>query len=187
MTFAKWIFSALLVVAMTGCATNKGTTPDEKRAAVRDMRSEVLAELYKEKPSARQEIASAPGYAVFSNVGVNVIFAAVGTGYGIAHDNRSGRDTYMKMGEAGLGLGIGVKDFRAVFVFHNAEAFNNFVEKGWVVGGDVDAAAKADDKGAAVSAEGVFNSATVYQFTESGLAIQASVKGTKYWVDKGLN
>jgi hypothetical protein len=27
----------------------------------------------------------------------------------------------MKMGSAGIGLGLGVKDFRAVFVFHDKE------------------------------------------------------------------
>jgi hypothetical protein len=36
-------------------------------------------------------------------------------------DNKTGRDTYMKMGEVGVGLGVGIKDFRAVFVFHSPE------------------------------------------------------------------
>ena len=30
------------------------------------------------------------------------------------------------MGEVGLGLGIGVKDFRAVFVFHSKTSFDPF-------------------------------------------------------------
>jgi hypothetical protein len=33
----------------------------------------------------------------------------------------------------------------------------------------------------------VIDRVTVYQLTESGLALQATVKGTKFWVDHELN
>jgi hypothetical protein len=33
----------------------------------------------------------------------------------------------------------------------------------------------------------VFDNITIYQLTESGLALQATVKGTKYWKDDALN
>ena len=93
----------------------------------------------------------------------------------------------MKMGEVGIGLGLGVKDFRAVFVFHDAKTLERFVEHGWAFGGQADAAAKAGDKGAAVAGEAVIDNITIYQLTESGLALQATVKGTKYWKDDSLN
>jgi len=32
-------------------------------------------------------------------------------------NNKTGKYTYMKMGELGIGLGLGVKDFRAIFIF----------------------------------------------------------------------
>ncbi|MEZ4485040.1 MAG: hypothetical protein R2864_10760 [Syntrophotaleaceae bacterium] len=67
-------------------------------------------------------------------------------------------------------LGLGVKDFRAVFVFHDTETMNRFTEKGWAFGGQADAAAKASDKGAAVGGEAVIDNITIYQLTESGLA-----------------
>ncbi|MFO7494317.1 MAG: hypothetical protein R6X05_01630 [Desulfobacterales bacterium] len=41
--------------------------------------------------------------------------------------------------------------------------------------------------GAAVGGETVFDNITIYQLTESGLALQATVKGTKYWKDGALN
>ena len=91
------------------------------------------------------------------------------------------------MGEAGLGLGIGLKDFRAVFVFHSRGALSQFVEDGWAFGVNADAAAKASEKGAAVGGEATFDNITVYQLTESGLALQATVKGTKFWQDSELN
>ena len=183
--FHRLFISLFLFTLLQGCAST-GESVADKRQAVNQMRSDVLAQLYQYKPSARQEIAHSPGYAVFSNVGVNILLASFGGGYGIAHDNGSGKDTYMKMGEVGLGIGLGLKDFRAVFVFNNRQAYTNFVNYGWSFGGEADAAAKASDMGGAINAEGAINGVTVYQFTQSGLALQATLKGTKFWVDHSL-
>jgi lipid-binding SYLF domain-containing protein len=151
------------------------------------MKNETLAKLYKVRQQARSQIAKAPGYAVFSDANVNVIFASFGGGYGVIKNNKSGKHTYMKMGEIGIGLGLGVKDFRAVFIFHDPETMNRFIESGWEFGGHADAAAKASDKGTAVGGEVLLDDITIYQLTESGLALQATVKGTKYWKDGALN
>jgi lipid-binding SYLF domain-containing protein len=151
------------------------------------MRQEVLAELYGIKPDTRVQIGSASGYAVFSNANINLILASFGGGIGVLHDNDSGRDIYMRMGEVGIGLGAGVKDFRVVFIFHDDDAFERFMDVGFSVGGQVDAAAKAGDLGVAVGGEAVVDNVTVYQLTQSGLALQATVKGTRYWQDNDLN
>ena len=124
---------------------------------------------------------------MFSNANINLLFASVGGGYGVAENKRLKKTVYMKMGEAGLGLGLGVKDFRAVFIFKNQESLEAFIDNGWEFGGHVDAAAKAGDKGAAVGGEAMLNGVTIYQITESGLALQATLKGTKYWKDTDLN
>lgn len=185
----KRIFTALLVLCaalLVGCAAT-GNTLSEKRATVQKMRQDVLTELYRIRPATRAHVQKAPGYAVFSNANVNLIFASFGGGYGVVRDARTGRDTYMKMGEAGLGLGLGVKDFRAVFVFDNQATMNRFVESGWEFGAHADAAAKAKDKGGAVGGEILVDGITVYQITENGLALQATIKGTKYWKDDELN
>ena len=151
------------------------------------MKNDVLTELFQKKPSARSVVNNASGYAVFSNANVNLIFASFGGGYGLAKNMRTGEHTYMKMGEVGLGLGAGVKDFRIVMVFHSEAALNNFINNGWSFGGQADAAAKAGDKGAGIGGEAVINGVTVYQLTESGLALQATIKGTKFWKDEALN
>ena len=54
-------------------------------------------------------------------------------------------------------------------------------------GAQADAAAKAGDKGAAASGEVAIENITIYQLTETGLALQATIKGTKYWKDTELN
>lgn len=161
---------------------------DKKRADILEMRAEVLERLYDERPETRLEIQNSVGYAVFSNIGVNVIFISGGGGKGVAHDKLTGTDTFMKMGTAGVGLGLGIKDFRAVFVFHDTKAFNNFVEKGWDFSGEADAAANSGDKGGEASgATTLSKKVNVYQFTKAGLALQATLRGTKYWKNKKLN
>lgn len=181
----KLVISAA-VVCLTACIA-PGESPSAKRSHIQTMKQNVLTDLYALKPSAKVEINHSPGYAVFSNINVNVIFASAGSGFGVAKNMSTGKEIYMKMAELGLGLGLGVKDFRAVFVFHNQTAFDRFVEFGWSAGGQVDAAVKAGDKGGAVAGEVVLDSVTVYQITETGLALQATLKGTKYWRDSGLN
>jgi len=181
------LFSLVLAFILSGCATTGGSTPQEKRQAVLSMRSEVLSDLYKVRPQAKAEINAAPGYAVFSNANVNIIFASFGGGYGVVRDNKTGKNTFMKMGEAGIGLGLGLKDFRAVFIFHDRASLAKFISSGWEFGGHADAAAKANDKGAAVGGEALLDGITIYQITKSGLALQATIKGTKYWKDDELN
>lgn len=51
--------------------------------------------------------------------------------------------------------------------------------------GDTRAGSKAEDKTAAAANTG--GPMEIYQFTESGLSLQATVQGTKYWKDSKLN
>jgi lipid-binding SYLF domain-containing protein len=177
----------LLCLVMAGCASHSGETVSQQRQTVVEMRASVLAELFALKPSVEQQIQSAAGYAVFDNTNVNVILASFGGGYGVVKNNTTGAQTYMKMAEVGLGLGAGVKDFRIVFVFHNQAVLERFVTQGWAFGAQADAAAKAGEKGAATGGEVTVDNMTVYQITKNGLALQATVKGTKYWPDDNLN
>jgi lipid-binding SYLF domain-containing protein len=184
-TYKKWL--VLLCSTLLGACMSSGGSVAEKRQSVQNMRDQVLAELYREKPDVRAQIQSAPGYAVFSNANVNLLFASVGGGYGILHNRSTGGETYLKMGELGVGFGLGVKDFRAVLVFHTNDALKRFQDYGMSVGAGADAAAVASNQGGAVGGELNFDNITVYQITESGLALQATLKGTRYWPDPALN
>ena len=177
----------LLASLLLGAFMSNSGSVAQRRQAVQDMRDQVLSELYRQKPDVRAQIQSAPGYAVFSNANVNLLFASFGGGYGIMHDRGTGRDTYLKMGELGVGFGLGVKDFRAVLVFHTNDAVKRFQDYGVSLGAGADAAAVASDQGGAVGGELNFDNITVYQMTESGLALQATLKGTRYWPDPALN
>ena len=169
------------------CATTvTAGSPAEDRKEYLAMKSKTLSDLYKIKPDVKAQIAKAPGYAVFSNANINVIFASFGGGYGVVQPKGS-KPVYMHMGEVGIGFGLGVKDFRAVFVFHDKATMDKFINSGWEFGAQADAAAKASDKGAAVGGEVVIDGITIYQLTESGLALQATVKGTKFWKNDKLN
>lgn len=189
MSTMKTTVGLLALIILTSCTIsgfNSGT-PEERRQAIQSMRQEVLTELYSIKPDTQAQLTNSAGYAVFSNASINLIIASFGGGVGVIHDNSSGADTYMRMGEIGLGIGAGVKDFRAIFVFHDSDALNRFLDVGISVGGQADAAAKAGDLGAAVGGEAIIDNISVYQLTQSGLALQATVKGTYYWKDSDLN
>ncbi len=161
---------------------------DRQREKILDMRKQVLESLYERRPEARSEIRSAEGYAVFSNVGVNLFMLSAGGGRGVVRDNDSGEDVFMNMASAGVGIGFGVKDFRGIFIFHTRSALDNFIEYGWDFSGQADAAAKSSDKGGEESVAGtVINGVTLYQLTEAGIALQATLQGTKYWEAKKLN
>ncbi len=163
-------------------------TPKEERKEILNMRQSTLNDLYKEVPGAKKLIQNSIGYAVFSNVGINLLVVSTANGSGVAHSKKSGKDTYMKMFSAGVGIGAGVKDFRGVFIFSTQKAFNDFVNKGWQASSQADAAAKSDKKGDAVAAAiDVGPGIKLFQLTEAGLALQATIQGTKYWKDEDLN
>lgn len=183
----KSVMMGCFAMMLSACASMGDGDTAQKQRAILDMKNEVLTQLYSKKPDTRAQIAAAPGYAVFSNANVNLLFVSAGTGYGVVHDNTAGQNIYMNMAEGGVGLGVGVKDYRIVMVFHSKAAMDKFVTSGWTFGGNADAAAKAANKGRSVEGEAYYGDVTVYTFTQSGLALQATVKGTKFWKDKELN
>lgn len=182
--------AALALPVAAGLFGPKGDSAEEKRAAVRKDRDEILAKLYASNPEAKAKIQNATGYGTFNNKNLNLLLFSSGHGYGMVVD-KSGKETYMAMGSLGGGLGMGGKDLSVVFIFKSPEVMNKFIESGWQFGGEADATAKAGDKGAAASKEaGVDTGANVfeiYQMTDTGVALQATVAGTKYWKDKDLN
>jgi len=185
---SKTILCLAILVLIAGCGPRGNLTVVEKQQVVMDMEKETLERLYKESPGTKEKIEKAAGYGTFSNANVNLIFASAGSGYGSVVDNATGKRTYMKMALGGVGLGLGVKDYRVVMIFKDKTALDKFVESGWDVGAHADAAAKAGETGGEVSGEGDIRSGVeVYSMTESGLALQATIAGTKYWKDDKLN
>jgi len=185
MIFALSIIAVLIF--MSGCGPSSRLPVAQRRQIVSDMETETLQRLYREKPSAKDEVKKSAGYGVFANANINLLIASAGSGYGVVVDNATGDRTYMKMALGGIGLGLGVKDYRQVLIFNSKEVLTKFVDSGWEFGGHADAAAKAGESGAEASGEGAVGPIKVYAMTKSGLALQATVTGTKYWKDKSLN
>jgi lipid-binding SYLF domain-containing protein len=169
----------------------KGDSIEEKRGKVRQQRDEILAKLYTTHPEAKDKIKKGAGYGAFNNKNMNLFLFASGHGYGVVVDNKTGKETFMAMGALGGGVGLGYKDLSVVFIFKNADVMKKFVDSGWQFGGEADATAKAGEKGAAASKEGGIDTGAnvfeIYQMTDAGVALQATVAGTKYWKDKKLN
>ena len=185
-TIVITVLLSISVLSLTGCNEADGVTAADKRENIMDMHDAALAELYEKKPETKKMIKKAPGYAVFSDVNVNVIFFSAAAGHGVAI-NDNGKKIYMKMAQGGIGLGLGVKDFRAIFIFETEAAFDRFITKGWEAEAQADAAFKADEKGGAASGATTFQDFKIYKLTKSGAALQATIAGTKYWKDKELN
>ena len=128
--------------------------PTRKRKRLARWQTETLQDLYKMEPTAQAAIQKAAGYAVFDNMGVNVLLLSTARGSGIAVNSNTKQETFMKMVSAGGGLGLGVKDYRVIFVFETDKAFAQFLDSGWSGSAQTDAAAKAGEKGGAYSGSG---------------------------------
>jgi lipid-binding SYLF domain-containing protein len=184
---APSIIAAALIGATLSTAHGQSKKAREQ-AELRGMAARTLARLYRLQPNARRFIGSSRGYAVFSNFGMKILLFGGGRGAGVAFDRRTGRRTYMRMLELQAGLGIGVKKFRLVWVFRTEKAFKRFVTSGWQLSGQATAAAKsATQGGAAAGAIAVSENVYVYQLTDKGLALELTIKGSKYYRDGKLN
>ena len=183
------IFVFALVVSTSVSAAPP--TPEEvkqEKAEIRKKSKEILATLYKAQPSAKTTINKAAGYAVFSNLGMKIFVAGSGAGKGIAYNNKTKKEVFMKMIELQGGLGMGVKKFNLVWVFETPDKLNTFINSGWELGAQTSAAAKVGDKGGSFQgAMSVSPGVWVYQLTESGLALELTAKGTKYYKNDELN
>ncbi len=179
----------LCVVTLSMGADDDAKENAEKRTQIQKMANDTLARLYKADPAARAAVQKGYGYAVFSNMGVKILFGGSGNGKGMAVNNGTKQQTYMKMFEIQAGLGFGVKKFSVIFVFDNAKAFNGFVNSGWEFGGQGSAAAKTSpEKGGSMQgAASVEDGVWMYQMTDKGLALEITAKGTKYSKDDDLN
>lgn len=175
-----------LALILGGCAS-LGDTPEEKRAAVLRMRDQTLAELYEAEPGARQRIAEAAGYGVFDAASQNVVLLQTDGGYGVLTSD-DGETTFMKFGGAGVGFGIGLKDYREVIIFRTRASFERFRDFGWEASGQAEATAQAGRSGgSATGKQSIDPDVRTYQITEAGIALQATVGASKYWKWTELN
>ncbi len=181
---------SLVALGLGRCQSDPKTGSErvDMRAETREESKATLASLYAIRPRAKLFVDSAAGYATFKTFGMKILVAGGGTGKGVAVDRATSKTIYMRMAAVSAGLGVNVSESRLVWVFDTQAAFDNFVENGWELGGSATAAAMVNNQG--IAGEGALSIAPgvwLFQMTDTGLALELSVKGTKYYKDDGLN
>ncbi len=178
----------ILLMSIFVQPTANAASAQEQRDEINTMAKEAINHLYQAHPSAKKAIGQSYGYAVFSNTGINLLLLSTARGGGVAIERASGKRTYMDMFSAGAGLGLGAKSYNGIFIFKTKSAFENFVEHGWDFSGQADASAKKGDEGGAIDeALSINPDVFYYQLTQKGLALQATLQGTKYYKNDDLN
>ena len=158
------------------------------RHEIREAAQDGLSTLYEVQPAARYAVEHAAGYAVFSTFGVKLLFAGGSQGKGMVVNNRTHRQTFMKMVGVQAGLGFGVAKTRLVFIFETASSLQDFINQGWAFGANTSLSAMADKEGGMFTgAVSVMPGVFVYQLTDTGLAAQITATGTKFFKDDALN
>jgi len=154
---------ALVSLAMVAHADDE----TRKQKEIRKMVQNILQRLYEADPKTKAVLEGAAGYAIVSNIGVKILVLGSGKAEGIAVNNKSKSETFMKRIELQAGLGFGVTKFRSIFVFDNENALNRFITTGWEFGGQPIAAAKAGHKcGAMSGVTSVSDGVWVYQLID---------------------
>ncbi|MBD3852572.1 MAG: hypothetical protein IFK93_14795 [Acidobacteria bacterium] len=178
---------ALLTPASAIFADDEGDWKDMKQESKRmkldETAEEAMQALFAENAKAKELYDGSFGWAVFDNLKIAFGFSG-GGGNGVAKAKESGHKTYMKMGTAGIGFGLGANKYQVIFLFQDSRTFDNFVNKGWQA--DAGATASAGEHAAEVKT-GFVNGIAIYQMTEKGLMANADIAGTKYWKNDKLN
>jgi lipid-binding SYLF domain-containing protein len=161
----------------------KDMKQESKRMKLDETAEEALQALFAENAKAKELYDGSYGWAVFDNLKLAFGFSG-GGGNGVASVKDTNQKTYMKMGTAGVGFGLGANKYQVIFLFQDSQTFDNFVNKGWQA--DAGATASAGTNAAEVKT-GFVNGIAIYQMTEKGLMANADIAGTKYWKNDKLN
>ena len=186
---AIWLMSVLMLCLMTATAFAANPAKIQKeRTEIEELSTKALQNLYEKVPSAERVIENCYAYATLSNTGMKLGLFGDAHGRGVAVNNETGERVYMRMKEMGIGFGLGVKEYDLIFVIGTEEAWNSFISGDVKFASSAEAAASDGQaggsiEGASIASDGIW----VYQMTKKGLALDASIKGTKIYADKNLN
>lgn len=176
---------ALSLSLLTGAAFAQDKAA--KQAEILKVTAAAMQKFYAKQPDLKATVAAAPGYAVFTTYGVSFIVGGSG-GTGVVHDNKTKKNTFMKMGGASAGLQLGAAENDVLVIFKTAKAMQDFVTNGWGASGGVTAGAAAGGAGGGggqgSSAMGDVQTLTL---TKAGIEAGLSIGGVKAWKDTDLN
>lgn len=188
--------NVLAAIILTLCLLTVGSYADAKskaevareRAEVNQLSETALENLCRENPGARRVIKNCYAYATLSSSSVKVLVLGSAHGRGLAVNNKTGEKVYLHMKGLNAGLGVAAKEYDMIFLIDNKGAWDSFVAGKTRFSGSASATASdgvngGSYEGAAYVADGVW----MYQMTKKGLALEASIGGTKIYADKELN
>lgn len=196
--FANFALAALAALTIVGVSAQDRTsaagdrhgdtdnldanTLAERRQEILDMSKSAIENLRKDE-SAKTLIDSAYGNAVFDTTKGGFIVTGAG-GTGVAMRKNGANPVYMHLGAGGVGLGVGLENYKLIVLFENEDTYKRFIDGAWTGGASAQAAAGRD--GAAIVGKFV-NGVAVYHVTDKGLIAQADVTGVKFWPSDKLN
>ena len=174
------VIGLIAAVLITGCATAPPTPVDmgapvgklgdkakqEQQQAILKIRNQTMKQIYKLRPSVRNEIDASVGYGVFEINGLNAVLAE-SHGRGVVLDKR-GRATYMQLARTDIGPKATVLPYRQVLVFRDPKRMQQFVASGSPADASRDISIK------------------VYKLNEKGVSVQTDW-GARYFRDPDLN
>ncbi len=158
-------------------------SPEVARAEIDRMEAATLKRLFAESADARERFDTAPAYAVFDSRKMSFLITTA-FGSGVAVNRESGERVYMKMAEGGVNYGAGAQLYQVIFLFPSEGSYSDFVNKGWDAGAGADAVAGKDDENLGLRLP---DGTSVYKLNEKGIALSATLTGTKYWKWDELN
>lgn len=186
MKLSKIVTTGLVALAFVANGAS-ALAPDaaKKQAEILKSAEASLTAFSAADPKVKAELASAPGYAVFTTYGLSFLVGGAG-GKGVVHNRATKQNTFMDMALASAGLQVGASEARYLFIFKDAASMQNFIDKGWDASAAIAAGAGTGTKTDGGSV-GSFTGGKMYQLTKTGLQIGAAAAGTKVWKDKDLN
>jgi lipid-binding SYLF domain-containing protein len=157
---------------------------EEKRALLEEAEERTLVELVEKRPEVRDELDRAVGYAVFSNRATKIPIVGAGEGIGVVVDSGTGERSYLKVGRLDVGGGLGVRQYRLVMIFFDAEALRKLAKGKYEFGAGVEAGAGKSDvgTGAGVTAGSRKEKYVLYQLSDTGVSATFTVRVTQYSV-----
>ena len=162
-------------------------TKAEKQAEALKATAAALERFKAKQPDLKETLMKVPGYAVFTTYGVSFIIGGSG-GTGVVHDNKTMKNTFMKLGGASAGFQLGAVENDVLVIFKTTKAMQDFLANGWGASGGVTAGAAAGGAGGGggqgASAGGDVQTLTL---TKNGIEAGLSIGGVKAWKDTDLN
>lgn len=175
----------LLAVMVSSCgSTYRFMSTDEKRSFLLSLEERTLDDLVEKNPAVQSEIDTAVGHAVLSIRLAKIPFVGAGDGLGVVTNTGTGERTYLKVGRLDVGGGLGVREYRLIVLFFEADAMEKLAGGKFELRAGVEAGAKETEIG--TGAGGITGSRNkgyvMYQLADTGISATLTVRAIRYSV-----